>query len=130
MHAAVRSRPGDPVAYNAFDPELQLWVAACLYKGLEDVHRLFGPTVDDRYLAEVLYPHATRLGTTLQVSEEMWPPDRAAFEAYWKDGVERIEMDDVSRTYLRASPTSASSSRRSARSADRSAGSSDPPASS
>ena len=93
--------PEDPVAYNAFDTDLQLWVAACLYKGLEDVHRLFGPAVDERYLDDVLYPHAKRLGTTLQVTEEMWPPDRAAFEAYWKEGLERIEMDDVTRRYLR-----------------------------
>jgi uncharacterized protein (DUF2236 family) len=101
VHAAVRSRPADPVAYNAFDPELQLWVAACLYKGLEDVHQLFGPPVDGRYLDEVLYPHAARLGTTLQVPEEMWPADRPAFEAYWKEGIARIEMDDVTRRYLR-----------------------------
>jgi uncharacterized protein (DUF2236 family) len=97
----VRSRPEDPVAYNAFDPELQLWVAACLYKGLEDVHRLFGPPADDRFFDEVLYPHAARLGTTLQVTNDMWPVDRAAFEAYWKDGIARAEMDDVTRRYLR-----------------------------
>jgi len=101
VHAQVRSASDDPVAYNAFDPELQLWVAACLYKGLEDVHRLFGPAVEEGYLDEVLYPHARRLGTTLQVRPEMWPPDRAAFEAYWKAGIEGIEMDDVTRPYLR-----------------------------
>jgi len=101
VHAAVRSNPGDPVAYNAFDPELQLWVAACLYKGLEDVHRLFGPRVDERFFDDVLYPHAARLGTTLQVTAEMWPPDRLAFAAYWKDGLAQIEMDDVTRRYLR-----------------------------
>ena len=38
-HSQVRSAPGDPVAYNAFDPELQLWVAACLYWGTADVYR-------------------------------------------------------------------------------------------
>lgn len=35
-HAAVHSSPNSPVAYNAFDPRLQLWVVACLYKGVED----------------------------------------------------------------------------------------------
>jgi uncharacterized protein (DUF2236 family) len=30
----------------------------------------------------------------------MWPADRAAFEAYWQAGVERVRMDDVSRRYL------------------------------
>jgi uncharacterized protein (DUF2236 family) len=101
VHALVRSRPNDPVAYNAFDPELQLWVAACLYKGLEDVHRVFGPPVDERFFDDVLYPHAARLGTTLQVTEEMWPADRTAFEAYWKEGMARVEMDEVTRRYLR-----------------------------
>jgi len=102
VHAGVRSRPDDPVAYNAFDPELQLWVAACLYQGLEDVHRRFGPPVDEAFFDEVLYPHAARLGTTLQVTEDMWPPDRLAFEAYWKEGLAKIEMDDVTRRYLRS----------------------------
>ncbi len=102
VHAQVRSRPGDPVAYNAFDPELQLWVAACLYKGVEDVFTLLhGVPPDPVLVDEVLYPYSSRLGTTLQVAEEMWPPDRAAFEAYWQAGVAQIEMDDVTRAYLR-----------------------------
>ena|SRR5699024_9516887 len=36
QHAQVRSDGSSAVRYNAFDPELQLWVAACLYKGFED----------------------------------------------------------------------------------------------
>src|ERR1700750_923067 len=32
-HAQVYSTPDSPVSYNAFDPELQLWVAACIHKG-------------------------------------------------------------------------------------------------
>ncbi len=99
QHRHVRSRPGDPVAYDAFDPELQLWVSACLYTGLEDVHRiLFGPLDDAE--RDVMYRHAARLGTTLQVSEDRWPADREAFQRYWDDGVRRIEMDDVTRRYL------------------------------
>ena len=54
--------------------------------------------------------------------------DRAAFEAYWKDGLARIEMDDVTRRYLRGiadlsfvvAPLGASAAR-SARSSVRSA---------
>jgi len=33
QHRQVRSKPDAEVAYNAFDPELQLWVAACIYVG-------------------------------------------------------------------------------------------------
>jgi uncharacterized protein (DUF2236 family) len=99
-HRAVHSEPGDPVPYNAFDPELQLWVAACLYWGTADVYRrLHGRDLEpDR--AEVLLRYARHLATTLQVPDEMWPPDLAAFEAYWEQGLRQVEMDDLTRRYL------------------------------
>jgi uncharacterized protein (DUF2236 family) len=99
-HSAVRSEPTDPVQYNAFDPELQLWVAACLYKGAEDIYILYHGTPDPATIDKVLYPHCKRLGTTLQVTDEMWPADRAAFEEYWNAGIAKIEMDDLTRGYL------------------------------
>ena len=99
QHRHVRSSPGDPVAYNAFDPELQRWVAACLYKGLEDVYEIVRGPIDPATGA-VLYRHGARLGTTLQVTDEMWPADRDAFYEYWDEMVERIEMDDLTRRYL------------------------------
>lgn len=98
-HTGVRSGPTDAVQYNAFDPELQLWVAACLYKGIEDLYELFFG-VDTGTLDNVVYPYCKRLGTTLQVAEEMWPPDRAAFEQYWQEGMATIEMDELTRGYL------------------------------
>jgi uncharacterized protein (DUF2236 family) len=100
VHAEVRSLPGDDVAYNAFDPELQLWVAACLYKGVEDVHETFVGPLTPELVDGVLYPHGARLGTTLQVTDAMWPKDRAAFEEYWQAGLAQIHMDDVTRAYL------------------------------
>src|SRR6476646_714043 len=81
-HRAVHSKPGAAVKYNAFDPKLQLWVAACLYWGLVDLEeRLHGPMDEDT--ADVLYQYAARLGTTLQMRPEMWPRDRKAFQEYW-----------------------------------------------
>lgn len=101
QHKHVHSRPGDPVTYDAFDPELQLWVAACLYVGVEDVHRaLYGEP--DAATSETLYRHGARLGTTLQVPEDRWPADRAAFQQYWDTSVARIEMDEVTRPYLQS----------------------------
>ncbi len=99
-HRTVRSGPDDPVVYNAFDPKLQLWVAACLYRGVEDLYRvLYGePSAD---VADALYRNSARLGTTLQVSDDQWPADRAAFARYWDDQVLHIEMDDLTRRYLR-----------------------------
>lgn len=100
VHREVRSRPGDPVAYNALDPELQLWVAACIYRGIEDGYRLLHASVTQEML-DAVYPHTARLATTLQVPPGMWPVDRAAFEDYWRGEVASIEMDDVTRSFLR-----------------------------
>ncbi len=99
VHRRVHSAPDDSVSYDAMDPELQLWVAACLYKGVEDVQRLIHGDHDED-TAERLYRYCSRLGTTLQVREDQWPPDRAAFGEYWDAEVGRIEMDDVTRPYL------------------------------
>lgn len=99
-HAQVRSGPSSPVAYDAFDRDLQLWVAACLYRGIEDTHRAFlGPITPAQ--RERLYASAATLGTTLQVPPESWPADPGAFEAYWRDEVERISIDEPVRRYLR-----------------------------
>jgi uncharacterized protein (DUF2236 family) len=99
VHRHVHSGPGDPVRYTALDPKLQLWVAACIYRGFEDGYSfLYGPAPPE--LLDLIYRHGARLATTLQVPAEMWPDDREAFEAYWTDAVSRIEMDDVSRAYL------------------------------
>ena len=46
-HAQVYSTPDSPVQYNAFDLDLQLWVAACLYKGGVDFYRMFIGEMDD-----------------------------------------------------------------------------------
>lgn len=100
-HAQVRSTDASPVEYNAFDTDLQLWVAACLYRGLEDVHRALYPEVHFRGERGV-YEAAHTLGTTLQVRRSMWPEDRDAFERYWSEHLESIEIDDTVRGYLTA----------------------------
>lgn len=98
-HASVHSGPESPVPYNAFDPDLQMWVAACLYKGAEEVaDLLWGPM--DEPSAEEFYRTSASLGTTLQVRPDMWPPDRAAFGAYWEEGLRRVSIDERVRSYL------------------------------
>jgi uncharacterized protein (DUF2236 family) len=99
VHAQVRSGPTSPVAYSAFDPDLQLWVAACLYRYYVDQHQfLYGP-LDDA-AADAVYQDAKRLATTLQVREDMWPPDRAAFDKYWKRRVDALRIDPPVRDHL------------------------------
>jgi len=98
-HAEVYSTPASPVEYNAFDPDLQLWVAACLYKGGVDFYRTFIGEMDAQD-ADRHYREAVVLGTTLQVPAEMWPPDRAAFDRYWQQQLDKVHIDDTVRAYL------------------------------
>jgi uncharacterized protein (DUF2236 family) len=99
VHRQVRSEPDSPVQYSAFDRDLQMWVAACLFVGLEDTYQLLrGPLTDE--LAEHFYRSAFTLGTTLQVTEDQWPPTRADFDRYWNQACQRVVLDDVVRSYL------------------------------
>jgi uncharacterized protein (DUF2236 family) len=98
-HAQVYSTPDSPVQYNAFDPELQLWVAACMYKGALDVYRIFIGEMDDEQ-ADRHYREGMALGATLQVPPEMWPADHAAFDRYWDESLGKVHIDDAVRGYL------------------------------
>lgn len=100
-HRQVRSHSGSPVTYNAFDRTLQMWVAACLYVGFEDTYQLLHGrmTVPER---EHFYSTAMPLGTTLQVTEDQWPPTRAEFDDYWNIACRRIHIDGRVRAYLLA----------------------------
>jgi len=98
-HAQVTSTEDSPVKYNALDPELQLWVAACLYKGGVDVRRTFIGEMDDE-TADQHYRDSMALGTMLQMRPEMWPADRPAFDKYWEGQLENIHIDDTIREFL------------------------------
>ena len=98
-HAQVTSTEESPVKYNALDPELQLWVAACLYKGGVDVRRMFSGEMDDE-TADQHYRDSMALGTMLQMRPENWPADRPAFDKYWDEQLEKIHIDDTIREFL------------------------------
>jgi uncharacterized protein (DUF2236 family) len=77
-HRQVISTPESPVRYNAFDRELQMWVAACLFVGLEDTYLLLrGEMTDDQ-----------------------WPATRADFESYWDTACKQVVIDPPVRDYL------------------------------
>lgn len=99
VHAQVYSTPQSPVQYNAFDHDLQLWVAACLYWGFADTWRLLHGEPEPA-TADSFYQRAAALGTTLQVSAERWPSDHAAFQLYWQRQLARIHIDPPVRAYL------------------------------
>lgn len=98
-HRQVRSTTASPVSYNAFDPKLQLWVAACLYRYFVEQHEFLHGPLDDAS-ADIVYQDGKRLGTTLQVPERMWPPDRIAFDEYWKRSLDELRIDPPVREHL------------------------------
>lgn len=98
-HRHVRSTDTSPVRYNAFDREQQMWVAACLFVGLEDAYQMLRGQMTPAQ-AEQFYRSAWPLGTTLQVTEDQWPPTRAEFDTYWNTACEHISVDDTVRGYL------------------------------
>ena len=51
-------------------------------------------------MPSALAASAWPLGTTLQVSEDQWPPTRAAFDDYWNTACQRVHFDDTVRAYL------------------------------
>lgn len=100
QHRHVRSRPDDEVTYDAYDADLQLWVAACMYVGsTQGYETLYGRPSDD--VAEELLVQCGRFATTLQVPATRWPRDRAAFEEYWSSALALVDVDGVTGAYLR-----------------------------
>ncbi|KLO25513.1 hypothetical protein ABW16_22745 [Mycolicibacter heraklionensis] len=97
-HVPVKSGPDSPVSYNGFDPDLQLWVAATLYKNGQDLYERFLGPMDDA-TAERLYQQSAIYGTALQVKPEMWPPTRADFERYWQGKLDELTIDDHVRAF-------------------------------
>lgn len=93
-HAPVRAdASAEAPAYNAYDPQLQLWVAATLYRTMMELHEaVFGPLTAEEH--EDVYQEYTRLGANLQVPPSSWPPSRTAFEDYWSGMLDRLSVDD------------------------------------
>ena len=98
-HVQVRSPDGAEVAYNAFDPALQLWVAACLYKGAEQAYeRVHGPLTGE--FADRFFREGMVFGTTLQLPKDSWPANREESDAYWNASLDTLQMDDATREFL------------------------------
>jgi len=96
MHAGVKS----PGRYSAYDPELQLWVAATLARNGEWLfEKVFEPM--DEATKERCYRESWIFGTALQVKPEMWPQTRAEFDAYWEESLQKLEPDPIVQDYAR-----------------------------
>ena len=95
-HGPVRSD-----AYSAFDPRLQLWVAATLYRGAEELQQIFCSPLSEQEHDD-LYRSAALYGTTLQMPEALWPANRRAFEDYWQATMAQADVSDSVRHYVHA----------------------------
>jgi uncharacterized protein (DUF2236 family) len=96
--ATVDEQDGSAAApsYNAFDPQLQLWVAATLYESATRMHDIvFGPLNDAD--AESVYRDYGVLGSALQVPPGLWPASRAAFAGYWQRESATLTTDETTR---------------------------------
>lgn len=100
-HRQVQSTESSPVRYNAFNRELQLWVAACLFVGFEDTYQLLHGAMSPEQ-AEQFYQSAQPLGTTLQVTADQWPATRVAFGEYWNTACAQVVINAHIREYLTA----------------------------
>lgn len=84
---------GAQPAYDAADPQLQLWVAATLYDSGMQVHdAVFGPLPPGA--AESLYRQYGVLGTALGMPAALWPATRSDFAAYWDARLSELSVDD------------------------------------
>jgi len=93
-HAPVRGdgAPSGP-AYNAYDPDLQLWVAATLYQTMMELHgRVFGELTPKQ--ADDVYRELSRALSNLQLSHDRWPASRAAFDDYWEGMIASLRVDE------------------------------------
>ncbi len=94
-HAPVYSEAaedGTHPAYDAHDPQAQLWVAATLYDSAMIVYEaVFGPLPAET--AERVYREYSVLGTALRVPEGSWPATRSDFAAYWEAMNNELAVD-------------------------------------
>lgn len=81
------------VGYSANDPDLQLWVAATLYKNALHLYELtLGPM--PVAMREEFCRECALFSTLLGCPEDMWPSSVAAFEEYWEGSVAGLAVSD------------------------------------
>lgn len=92
-HVPVHSEGGpDHPAYNAADPDLQLWVTATLYDSAILIYEsIFGRLNPED--ADTIYREFAMVGTALGMPAEKWPASRSAFRNYWDDAVAQLSVD-------------------------------------
>jgi uncharacterized protein (DUF2236 family) len=95
IHTYVKG-PG----YSAKDPELQLWVAATLYKNALHIYEsTLGPM--PAAMREEFCRECALFGTLLGCPEDMWPSSVAEFEEYWDSTLAGLEVSEDAKRICR-----------------------------
>jgi uncharacterized protein (DUF2236 family) len=88
IHTYVKG-PG----YSANDPDLQLWVAATLYKSALQIYELtLGPM--SSAMREEFCRESAVYGTLLGCPEDLWPSSVAEFDKYWDSALAALVISD------------------------------------
>ncbi|MDL9938848.1 oxygenase MpaB family protein [Gordonia sp. ABSL1-1] len=91
VHRAVVSTADSPVRYSGNSPELQKWVAACLFRYYLDQYTiLYGPLPEDAL--DSLVRSAAPLATGVQVRAGAWPTTWAEFQSYWDSMIPALSI--------------------------------------
>ncbi|MEV2278902.1 oxygenase MpaB family protein [Nocardiopsis sp. NPDC049922] len=90
---AVHRRVNGP-GYRALDPDLLLWVAATLFHTWTRLYELTVGEIDEDEFP-VFLREAAVFATALGLPEDEWPATPAAFDAYWSEAVERLEVGET-----------------------------------
>lgn len=91
-HRPVVSAPGEDVAYDARDPELQFWVAATIHDtAIRIAEAVWGPLPPA--LADELLARMGRIATVLGLPAAQWPTTRADFDAAFSAAAAPLRFD-------------------------------------
>ncbi|MFQ5948126.1 MAG: oxygenase MpaB family protein [Acidimicrobiia bacterium] len=100
VHARVRGTLPDGSAYDARDPELQLWVLATLIDTVLVVEERFlgefGPEDRRRY-----YLESCQVARVFGIPEELIPPDLDTFRRYVDRHLDTLEVSDTAQRLSR-----------------------------
>ncbi|MFD6095026.1 oxygenase MpaB family protein [Nocardiopsis flavescens] len=103
LHAVVRAmhKKVEGPGYRALDDDLLLWVAATLCHNAARVHTLVSGGFRDADEYALFLREASVFGTALGLPAEAWPDSPEAFDAYWKEAVDRLEVNPEARDITR-----------------------------
>lgn len=91
VHTPIHSTTESPVKYSANAKDLQLWVAACLFRYYIDQYTILYGSLPIEQL-DHLVQDGSVLATGVNVPHRDWPKDWLQFEQYWQQMLPRLAI--------------------------------------